>query len=326
MDLQTGGDDAGRRLDRILRKALPEHSLSLIHRLLRQGLVLVNGRAAKPDDRVEAGALITIPLDDINLMRKIHNRRSPLPSLEIIWQGSGLLILNKPAGLAVHGPDSLDTLVQAHLAGTLAPSLSFRPGPLHRLDKPTSGLIAFSATLAGARFFSAMIRERNITKTYLALLEGRIETNEVWQDDLVRDTDAKKTFIAGPDAGAAIGKAALTRIQPLASSSGYTLISAEIDTGRTHQIRAQAAAHGHPLAGDVKYGGHSLISGQDKGKRRGGDFMLHAWKLETSAKITGFGTSELPPLLCAPIPEVFQNRIRELFGADIALYHKLGVS
>ncbi|MDR2477613.1 MAG: RluA family pseudouridine synthase [Treponema sp.] len=308
MELETGNDDAGRRLDRILRKALPEYPLSLIHRLLRQGQVLVGGKPAQGDKRIPAGLVINIaalPPVSRTPFRQLPPAKRRLPPL--LWQGAGLLVLNKPAGLAVHGPDSLDILVQAHLADKLAPSLAFRPGPLHRLDKPTSGLIVFSTSIEGARRFSALLRERQLQKYYLALVEGRLDTDAVWEDTLIRDSSAKKTRSAGQDSAAG-GKTALTRVRPLAANAAYTLLLAEIATGRTHQIRAHAAAHRHPLAGDIKYGGHAT----DGVKRRGGNFFLHAWKLKFGKSAKGF-----PPLIIAPPPESFTNQIAALFGKEL---------
>jgi 23S rRNA pseudouridine955/2504/2580 synthase len=314
MELKTGENDANRRLDRVLRKALRDHPLSLIHRLLRRNQVLVDGRPAEPGDRVTAGAIITLP--DIAPASRSRKPASKLPDaghpLEILWRGSGLLILNKPPGLAVHGPGSLDTMVNAYLAGELSPSLSFRPGPLHRLDKPTSGIIVFSTGLEGARRFSALLRERRIKKRYLVLVEGRVTESALWRDALVRDKDAKKTMIAaGSGAGIAV-----TRVRPLAANAAYSLLLAEIETGRTHQIRVQAAAHGHPLWGDVKYGGHAAGGG-----RRGGGFFLHAWKLqlcETPPAVSAAPEcSAFPSCITAPPPEIFRNRIAALFGEEI---------
>jgi 23S rRNA pseudouridine955/2504/2580 synthase len=212
-------------------------------------------------------------------------------------------VFNKPPGLATHGEDSLDTLVNAWLGGKLPPSLSFRPGPLHRLDKPTSGAVAFSETIEGARLFSRLLRERKAAKTYLAIVEGRVDGEAVWQDELVRDSRAGKTFTCGKFAangdGLADAKNALTAVRAIASDGSYSLIEARIVTGRTHQIRAQAAAHGHPLASDRKYGGHGA-----------GGFFLHAWKLDLGGRVDGF-----PRPLVAPLPAPFESRIAALFGA-----------
>jgi 23S rRNA pseudouridine955/2504/2580 synthase len=319
--LKTGSDDAGRRLDRVLRKALPDYSLSLIHRLLRQGKVLLDGKPASPDDRVRAEAVIQIVIREESHTEARGARRSRKEekytgfsnddsvssvklrvlrekSCEVLWRGAGIIVFNKPPGLATHGEDSLDTLVKDWLGGKLPPSLSFKPSPLHRLDKPTSGAVAFSETIEGARLFSRLLRERKVAKTYLAIVEGRITGEEVWQDGLVRDSYAGKTFAAGRAESGKV-KNALTTVKALAGNGSCTLIEVGIVTGRTHQIRAQATARGHPLAGDIKYGGHGS-----------GGFFLHAWKMDLGGHITDF-----PQPLIAPLPSPFESRISALFGA-----------
>ncbi|MDR2470796.1 MAG: RluA family pseudouridine synthase [Treponema sp.] len=301
-NLRAEADDDGRRLDRILRKALPDLPLSALHRLLRQGRIRVNGAPAKAEDRVPAGAAITLPRFSGAAPKAAAPPRLPgaaraLPP--ILFEGAGLLVLNKPPGLAVHGPESLETLVRAYLAPRLPPSLSFRPGPLHRLDKPTSGVIVFSTGLEGARRFSALLREGRVKKRYLALAEGLLDGPETWRDELLRESAARKTRPA--PASAPEARTALTRVTPLARAAGQTLLLAEIATGRTHQIRAQAAIHRHPLSGDRKYGAAPLPGG----------FLLHAWELGLDEDaLPGF-----PPLITAPPPEPFDRRMTALFGA-----------
>jgi len=294
VELTTGENDKGRRLDRILRKALPEYPLPLLHRLLRQGLVLVNGKPAKAQDRLDDGDKIIIPLLKEGKRPPVLSR--PLPFPDILLQGSGLLAVNKPAGLSVHGKDSLDTMVRSFLAEKLPPSLSFKPGPLHRLDKPTSGIVVFSTSLEGARLFSLILHERKVRKTYLAIVEGNVEKEEIWEDCLMRDREKKKTFVSHKNPKE--GKNAITAVKPVSVSGGYSLIKAEIATGRTHQIRAQAAFHGYPLAGDRKYG-----------SKRAESFFLHAWKMEF-----------LDNYIEAPLPDEFCKKIEELFGKSYKIF------
>jgi len=277
MELVTGENDKDRRLDRILRKALPDYPLPLIHKLIRQKKVFIDGKPGKADDRLNIGVKIVIQKEFTQTSNQRFEKDTKkemevnLSSLHILWESKDLLALNKPAGLAVHGTNSLDSIAQLYLADKLSSSLSFKPGPLHRLDKPSSGIVVFSKSLEGARLFTSLMRERKISKTYLAIAEGKIEKEEIWQDDLIRDKEKKKTFIARKSG---TGKNAITKITPLSFKDGYTLIEAQIETGRTHQIRAQAAAHGYPLAGDIKYGARK-IRNKDKV-----DIFLHAWKLE----------------------------------------------
>jgi len=280
MELITGENDKNRRLDRILRKALPDYPLPLIHKLLRQKKVLVDGKPAKPGDRLKTGMKILIQ-KEFTQRRKItkDEKEINLSDLCVLWENQDLIAVNKPAGLSVHGENSLDSIVQLYLAGKLPPSLSFKPGPLHRLDKPSSGIVVFSSSLEGARLFTSLMREHKIKKTYLAIVEGKMEKEEIWQDFLERDKEKKKTSVAKTPGS---GKNAVTKVTPVSSKNGFTLIKAEIVTGRTHQIRAQASHRGHPLAGDVKYGGRNLIRSEELGGRsdKRVDIFLHAWRLE----------------------------------------------
>ncbi len=232
IELTAARDDAGRRLDRILRKALPDLSLSLIHRLLRQKKILVDDKPViLPNHRIEQGMIIKINASVTNINNQVNGNnvnhkktmvnknnlhlqtqnpepRTLNPEPLILWQGSGIIIFNKPQGLSTHGPDSLDSIVNAWGAGGEKPlprSLSFKPSPLHRLDKPTSGAIVFSQTLEGAKLFSALLRERKLEKTYIAIVEGRLESEKgemksekskygeiIWRDSLEHDKDVHK--------------------------------------------------------------------------------------------------------------------------------------
>jgi 23S rRNA pseudouridine955/2504/2580 synthase len=195
--------------------------------------------------------------------------------------------------------DSLETRVRTFLADKLPPSLSFKSGPLHRLDTPTSGAIVFSTSLEGARYFSALIREQQVRKRYLALLEGQLDKPARWEDVLFRDKAAKKTLVV--ESGAAPDTKlprAGTAVYPLALNAGYSLVMVEISTGKTHQIRAQAAFHGYPLLGDQKYGGSARVGG----------LLLHAYSLEFPAP------GGEPLVIKAPLPRAFYQYISARFG------------
>lgn len=300
-----GAEDDGRRLDRVLRKALEDLPLSAIHRLLRKGRVRLDGKAASGTDRVRSGSVLRVEADIPVPEARKAPIRVKIPALpEPLWEGAGLLALNKPAGTAVHGPGSLEDAVLDYLSGSFEASLSFRPGPLHRLDQPTSGLIFFSMNLKGAQAFSRALRERRLGKRYLAVLEGLLEREELWEDELVRDRRAGRTEVLGADATAAKALRAGTAVRPLAAGKGLTLALVELGTGRTHQIRAQAAAHGLPLAGDRKYGGSG----------RPGGFLLHAYEMDFSAA----PELCLPKRLSAPLPREFLDAAAAYFGTKTA--------
>jgi 23S rRNA pseudouridine955/2504/2580 synthase len=284
-------DDNGRRLDRVARRLFPGEPLGRIFRAIRTGAVLLNGRRASPGARVAAGDEISAA--GLEPGRTPRPQPSALP-LSVLFENEHVLAIDKPQGMPVHGPDSAERLVAARLQGRRA-SLSFSPGPAHRLDRGTSGLLLFSCSLAGAQELTRLFRERLVTKEYLAIVEGPVRDEQTWEDSIDYDHDTRRA-----QAGE---QAAVTRIVPLASGGDHTLLACFPLTGRTHQIRAQAALHGHPLAGDAKYGG-----------RPGGGYLLHslALRLGDGADLLGFER------LAAPLPGQFLDAAAALMGPQAA--------
>ncbi|MDD3981664.1 MAG: RluA family pseudouridine synthase [Spirochaetales bacterium] len=313
LTMELGSDDEGRRLDRVLRKALKDLPLSAIHRALRKGQIKVDGSRKPPEHRCRQGERIEckilssakIGTAEPEEQRPGH-RISPLSSLSVVYEDKALLFVNKPQGQLVHGSaQSLEAFVRSYLEGKLPPSLSFVPGPLHRLDRNTSGLVCFSKSLEGAIRFSAALREGRIGKTYLAVLEGSLESPQRWNDILVRGADLRSRVLSktpdedGTESLTGQEKAASTEILPLASSKGLSLAALRLHSGRTHQIRVQSAHHGFPLAGDVKYGAG----------RKAFPYFLHAFRLSFAEALY----EGLPQRLEAPFPEEFLEIIEKTF-------------
>ncbi|MDR1232038.1 MAG: RluA family pseudouridine synthase [Spirochaetaceae bacterium] len=293
-------NDSGRRLDRILRKQFPAFSLSFINRLLRKKKVLVNGNAREGGYRVACGDRIEIKhagepeTPDQTPGSRIPEPETPeskRPSLCIVYEDDDLLVVDKPAGMLTHGtldtPDTLGTpekeslasAVTAYLADKIPASLSFRPGPLHRLDRNTSGLVVFGKSLKGAQFFTQATQNGHVKKYYLAIVDGVLEKEAVWEDYLVRDKAKKITRAANGDSQktAETAKKAVLRVRPIKTENGATLIEAEISSGKTHQIRVQCNIHGHPLRGDKKYGGSFQKNSQKSSQKTG--YFLRAYKI-----------------------------------------------
>lgn len=306
--LQAGPDDEGRRLDNVLRKCCAELPISAVHRLLRKGLVSVNGKRAGQALRVRSGQSIEIRCVDIPKAALTGGKKSAGPppgafgvsvgeGVDVLYEGQGILALNKPAGITTQ--EELGALVRPYLEGKTAPSLSFTPGPLHRLDKGTSGVIVFGSSLEGAKRFSALMKGGLLGKTYIALLEGNLRCRCLWDDKLLYSRSARKSYVAGACRGGLPGDSqaryARTRMFPLEIHGAFTLAGAEIETGRRHQIRAQSAAHGFPLYGDRKYGGKNRPP-----------FFLHA-----SCLVFPEG-SPFPRSIFAPLPAAFQRKLLQL--------------
>lgn len=302
----AGQDDDGRRLDTIIRRYLPGQPLSRVYGALRKGLVCVDGRRRRQDFRVRAGSDIAIARVLLDGAKNTpETAAAPLPDDLVLFRNGDLLILNKPYDLPVQKARrdgrSLADMVQDDFAfrtGNGDSSLSFRCGPLHRLDRKTTGIIVFSQSLRGAQWFSQAVRAHAVQKKYLALVQNALDHAQTWEDDIAeKDTLSRRfhTVSVGRD-----GKHAQTTVAPLAAGTfrgmPVTLVECAITTGRKHQIRAQAAAHGFPLLGDTAYGGG--IAGTQ-------DFFLHAHRL-----VIGENPLGVPPDIRAEIPDNFAKMLR----------------
>lgn len=313
-EFTAGPDDEGRRLDRVLRILLGGLPLSAVYKALRLKRILVNGGKADPSRPVTAGDIISIdpallsgttaPRGPISpAQAQPDARASGLVESMLLCRSGDILVLNKPRGIPSHGPGGLDLLVRAQLVPARETSLAFSPAPLHRLDRNTTGAIAFSLSIRGAHVFTEALREGRIRKSYLALVDGLVDGEDSWEDLIERD---EKTMRSAVGAG---GERAVTRVLPLLASRKRSLVLATLETGRTHQVRVQAAAHGHPLSGDAKYGGSPLPSG----------YILHAWRLDFPPSLL----PGLPGRVTAPLPPQARVVLEAEFG-KAALDEALG--
>ena len=295
-DFQTGKDDTGRRLDKVIRIFIPDLPLSNIYQSMRKGLVKVNGKKTKPDYRIVENDVISVADILLGHEQKSENTHADTGSIKIenliVFENDDILILNKPEGINVHKAKkneiSLAQLVETYYKRTRScESLSFRPGPLHRLDKMTKGLVCFSMSLKCAKWFGEQMEAHKIKKTYYATVEGRVEETVKWNDYILKEDENGDDFhtvkvIDGNTKDIpADAKECITTIIPLEiftnTGNVFTRCEFQIETGRQHQIRAQSAFHGHPLAGDTAYG--TTVSALP--------FDLRAFKLEFSKNDMG---------------------------------------
>jgi 23S rRNA pseudouridine1911/1915/1917 synthase len=254
------GDDL--RLDRFLASALAL-SRSQLQRLIKQGSVLVAGRAAKSNQPVKAGQEISIDVPEpIEAAPAPENL--PLP---IVYQDKDLIVVDKPAGMVVHP-------AAGHASGTLVNALLHhvddlsgiggekRPGIVHRLDKGTSGLMVVAKHDRSHEELARQFAQREVEKEYLALAWGEVMAGRRIDAPIGRDPSNRKKM-ASESARVRRTRAAVTRIVR-AEHFGrvLTLVQVAIHTGRTHQIRVHLSAIGHPIVGDALYGGvHRRVPG-----------------------------------------------------------------
>ncbi|HEX5339342.1 MAG TPA: 23S rRNA pseudouridine(955/2504/2580) synthase RluC [Gammaproteobacteria bacterium] len=249
--LSVSEDDSGQRLDNFLFRQLKGVPKGHVYRLLRTGQVRVNSRRVKPDYRLQAGDELRLPpvrqADPATPEQPRDWQRAALADA-VLFEDASLLVLDKPAGMAVHGGSGQSL-------GVIEALRTMRPEQLelvHRLDRDTSGCLIVAKKRSALRALHASIREGRMEKRYLALLVGRWEGGE----RVVRVALEKNQMQGGERMVrvAAGGKAAESRFRPVSRFAGATLVEVTILTGRTHQIRVHAAHIGYPVAGDDKYG------------------------------------------------------------------------
>ena len=334
-DFKIGQDDEGRRLDKVLRILIPDAGLAQIYKSLRKGLIKLNQKKADLSVKLQNNDIINIAdfllkqedepspvsLSQATVSLSGLTRQSSLPESSIVFQNEHFLIINKPQGMKVQQSNTdspaLNELVNQYYTGCKKNnSLSFKPGPLHRLDRMTSGIVCFSMSTKGAQWFSEQMKEHNIKKTYYAIIEGIIKEPQEWIDYIAQEesSDHRKNSFhtvkvysqAQVEKGLAPDEAkiSITKVSPLKSgkydNSNLTFADIQIETGRHHQIRAQSAFHKSPLWGDTAYGGTKTNSNQGK-------FYLCAYKIQFPENELG-----LPQTIQIEPPLEFKKIIEKL--------------
>ncbi len=250
--LEVGSEDAGQRIDNYLMRHLKGAPRSLIYRILRKGEVRVNKGRIKPEYRVQAGDQVRIPPVRTAAPAARSSGGGAGQRLEdrILYEDERLLVVDKPAGMAVHGGSGLSF-------GVIEALRAARPNAhflelVHRLDRETSGCLMIAKRRSELRMLHELLRNGVVDKRYLALVRGRWNLGE-----RVVDAPLLKNQVRGGERIVTVddeGKAADSRFRPLDLFGNASLMEVELGTGRTHQIRVHGAHVGHPLAGDEKYG------------------------------------------------------------------------
>lgn len=260
------------RIDKYLTEYLKKHSRSFLQKLIKDDQVFVNGKAVKSnyrlheDDRIEL--TVPEPLQTDILPEDLN--------LDIVYEDDSVLIVNKPKGMVVH-PSA------GHASGTLVNGLMFhcqdrlsgingvlRPGIVHRIDMDTTGLLIVCKDDQSHNCIAAQLKEHSITRRYHALVKGRFKETEGVIDAPIGRNPSNRLKMAVNEQN---GKHAVTHYRVLEQFTSCAYIECRLETGRTHQIRVHMSSIGHPLIGDVTYGGPAVKNVQGQ--------MLHA-------KIIGF--------------------------------------
>ncbi|MFZ0641450.1 MAG: RluA family pseudouridine synthase [Candidatus Acidiferrales bacterium] len=306
--LSVVAGDADERLDRFLAAQLPELSRTRIQSLVDHGRVTVNGAPGKRSYRVESGDAVVL---EIPAPSTAAAQPEAIP-LEILYQDDDVAVVNKPAGMIVHpgaGAKS-GTVVNAllHEFGARNELSSvggeLRPGIVHRLDRETSGALLIARNDLAHRALVGQFSSRQIEKTYVALLHGKLkEDSGRIELPVARDLHRRIRMTTRRREG----RAARTDWRVRLRLPGYTLLEADLHTGRTHQIRVHFSALGHPVAGDTLYGaprqpkiGSVLLAPLARN-------FLHAARIQFVHPTTGKAIE-----VRAPLPAELVDYLREL--------------
>lgn len=329
--LTIGKNQAGQRLDKFLKKALPNAGTGFLYKMLRKKNITLNGKKAEGKELLEAGDEIKCffaeetyaflcgqqTSEDISGYKKAYDR---LKGISVIYEDNDILLLNKPAGILSQKakPEdlSLNEWLIGHLLKTNAITESdlstFHPSVCNRLDRNTSGIVLCGKTLAGSQALGQIIKDRSVKKYYQTICKGKILRESTLEGYLVKD-EKTNTVRVFPQKPLFPEEASYIRTiyTPMAVSGEYTLLSVELVTGKTHQIRAHLASTGHPLIGDTKYGDLKL------NRKMQTDFSLHHQLLHSGrvcfperkegplAKVSG-------KTFTAPLPHKFAEILQAL--------------
>jgi 23S rRNA pseudouridine955/2504/2580 synthase len=275
---------AGQRIDNFLMARLKNVPKTHIYRILRKGEVRVNKKRAQPRYRLQAGDKVRVPPLELGTEKKITgtpNHLKELLSGRIIYEDNGVMVLDKPAGIAVHGGsvspwgvvEVLRSLYPQHLHLELA----------HRLDLDTSGCLVLAKKRSILKELHELLRSGEVVKEYWALTQGHWAKSE-----LQVEASLQKNFLRGGERIVTVkeeGKFSKTVFEVLEKYSEATLVKARLYTGRTHQIRVHAQYRKHPIAGDEKYGDREFNKKmRELGLKR---LFLHAYSIKFVLPSTG---------------------------------------
>ena len=322
-ELVVGSNEAGQRMEKLLKKYLREASTGFLYKMIRKKNITLNGKKAEGKELLKEGDKIqiffseetlkkfmgnsTIALEEkeqqeIKKMSVLENKSleylkaySAFKGITIIFENEHLMLVNKPRGILSQKAEKKDLSLNEWFIGYLLKEgkitevqlETYRPSICNRLDRNTSGLVICGKSLFGTKLVNQWIKERKIEKYYRCFLMGKLKESLELKGYLSKDEKHNKVTISTQKTEQSTFIE--THITPLAFTSQLTYAEVELITGKTHQIRAHLSSIGHPLLGDKKYGG-SYGEGEEKNENQPRGQLLHSYRIVFPT------TKELPDL------------------------------
>ncbi|MBN1591672.1 MAG: RluA family pseudouridine synthase [Candidatus Coatesbacteria bacterium] len=299
-------DEEGRRLDAFLAERVQGISRTRIGKLIKDGLITVNGRPSKPSYQVEMGDRVNIELPP----PETHSVKPEPVEFTVVHEDESMAVIDKPPGLVVHCTETM-------LSGTLVNGLlhrfdnlsnvggEMRQGIVHRLDKDTSGLMLVAKTNEAHIALMRMFEHREIKKQYLALVHGNMDQDR-YEVALPIERNPHNRQLMTAKTGR--GREAFSLVEVLERFEGAAFVCISPRTGRTHQVRVHLSAMGHPIVADKQYGGRAMEKRPKFGMTRQ---ALHAYKLSFAHPTSGEQVD-----FEAPLPKDMLNSLATLRGPN----------
>ncbi len=259
-ELVISSAEKDQRLDRFVKRYMKNASAGFICKMIRKKNITVNGKRSEPSARLSEGDVVKLFLSDETIekfTKEVNFAEYHDP--DIIYEDDDVAFINKPCGMLSQMSDGREPSLSEYIKSYYGPGRNgFSPSPANRLDRNTCGIILCGLTLEGLNFLNKAVKERDITKIYTALTAGQCTLSGEYRCHIKKE--GKGNLVKIYDSPVPGSREAVTGFESIAGSRDYSLVKAELVTGRPHQIRAHLSHLGYPVAGDSKYGDQTVNS------------------------------------------------------------------
>lgn len=288
-EFKIGKNEAGQRLDKYLKKLLPDAGTSFLYKMMRKKNIVWNGKKADGSEKLSEDDMINIYFSDETIKKFMGTANSygkiPDCRLDIIYEDEDILLINKPSGMLSQKAKPEDVSANEYIIAYLLATgqlsemelKTFKPAVANRLDRNTSGILIAGKSLHGLQEMSALLKDRTIKKYYRCIVSGCMMEPADLKGYLKKDETTNQATVVLKESADA--KYIETAYRPIKWDTEKTLLEVHLITGRSHQIRAHLASIGHPIIGDHKYGNPS-VNRKWENVCRIRSQLLHAYRLE----------------------------------------------